>query len=59
MLESFDIGARLSRGRSYARKGQVMNVDIDKGSVRAKVQGSSSRPDRITIALKALSAADW
>lgn len=39
VLESFDIGARLSRGRSYARKGQVMNVDISKGSVKAKVQG--------------------
>lgn len=59
VLESFDIGARLNRGRSYARKGQVMNVDIDKGSVRAKVQGSSSRPYRITIEIKALSTADW
>jgi uncharacterized Zn finger protein len=59
VLESFDIGARLNRGRSYARKGQVMNVDVDKGSVRAKVQGSSSRPYRITIRIKALSAADW
>jgi uncharacterized Zn finger protein len=59
VLESFDIGTRLSRGRSYARKGQVMNVDVSKGSVRAKVQGSSSRPYRITIEIKALSASDW
>ena len=59
VLEGFDIGARLNRGRSYARKGQVMNVDISKGSVRAKVQGSSSSPYRITIEIKALSAADW
>src|SRR5829696_6863311 len=59
VLESFDIGARLNRGRSYARKGQVMNVDVGKGSVKAKVQGSSSRPYQITIRIKALSAADW
>lgn len=59
VLESFDIGARLNRGRSYARKGQVMNVDIDKGSVRAKVQGSSSRRYRITIEIKALTERDW
>lgn len=59
VLESFDIGARLSRGRSYARKGQVMNVDIGKGSVKAKVQGSSSRPYRITIEIKALTERDW
>jgi uncharacterized Zn finger protein len=59
VLESFDIGARLSRGRSYARKGQVMNVDVGKGSVRAKVQGSSSRPYQITIRIKALTERDW
>src|SRR5215216_7801731 len=59
VLESFDIGARLNRGRSYARKGQVMNVEVGEGTVKAKVQGSSSRPYRITIRIKALSAADW
>lgn len=59
VLESFDIGARLNRGRSYARKGQVMSVDISKGSVKAKVQGSSSRPYRITIEIKALTERDW
>src|SRR6185437_8083038 len=37
VLESFDIGARLQRGRSYARKGQVLNIDVDKGEVLAKV----------------------
>lgn len=59
VLESFDIGTRLTRGRAYARKGQVMNVDISKGLVKAKVQGSSSRPYSITIKVKALPAADW
>ncbi len=59
VLESFDIGARLNRGRSYARKGQVMNVDISKGVVKAKVQGSSSRPYSITIKIRALLEADW
>lgn len=59
VLESFDIGARLGRGRSYARKGQVMNVDISKGAVKAKVQGSSSRPYSITIKIKALPESDW
>ncbi len=59
VLESFNIGARLNRGRSYARKGQVMNVDISKGTVKAKVQGSSSRPYNITIKIKTLSETDW
>jgi uncharacterized Zn finger protein len=59
VLESFDIGTRLSRGRSYARKGQVMNVDIIKGAVKARVQGSSSRPYQITIKIKAIAERDW
>src|ERR1700730_13618414 len=59
VLESFDIGARLGRGRSYARRGQVLSIDIDKGKVEATVQGSRPKPYEITIEVKALSAADW
>jgi uncharacterized Zn finger protein len=59
VLESFNIGARLSRGKSYARKGQVLSVDIDKGIVKAKVQGSRSKPYNITITVKALTSKEW
>ncbi len=59
VLESFNIGARLGRGRSYARGGQVLSIDIEKGKVKAKVQGSRPKPYDITIQVKSLSAADW
>jgi uncharacterized Zn finger protein len=59
VLESFDIGARLSRGRSYARRGQVLSIDITEGAVKAKVQGSYPQPYKITIKVKALPATDW
>lgn len=59
VLESFNIGARLGRGRSYARNGQVLSIEIEKGEVKAKVQGSRSKPYDIKINIKALSAADW
>jgi uncharacterized Zn finger protein len=59
VLERFDIGARLGRGRSYARRGQVLSVDINKGVVKAKVQGSQPSPYGVTIKLKILSNADW
>jgi uncharacterized Zn finger protein len=59
VLESFNIGARLGRGRSYARRGQVLSIKIDKGKVSAKVQGSQSKPYHIEIEIKTLSAADW
>src|ERR1043166_5916739 len=59
VLESFQIGARLDRGRSYARRGQVLTIAIDKGVVTAKVQGSRPTPYEVTIELNVLSAADW
>ena len=59
ILESFNLGARLTRGRSYARKGQVISINIDPGIVRAKVQGSSSKPYDVMIKLKPLSEDEW
>jgi uncharacterized Zn finger protein len=59
VLESFHIGARLGRGRSYARRGQVLSIEIEKGKVKAKVQGSRSKPYGIKIHIKTLTATDW
>ncbi len=59
VLESFDIGGRLSRGRSYARGGQVLSVDVDEGRVAAKVQGSQPQPYKVAIAVKALTPGEW
>ena len=58
-LESFNIGARLTRGRSYARSGQVLSIDISKGEIKSKVQGSRPKPYDIKIKVKTLSDADW
>jgi uncharacterized Zn finger protein len=59
VLESFNIGARLGRGRSYARSGQVLSIKIDKGKVGAKVQGSRPKPYDVKLQIKTLSASDW
>ncbi|MFZ2089478.1 MAG: SWIM zinc finger family protein [Desulfobaccales bacterium] len=59
VLEGFDIGERLNRGRTYARKGQVMDIEIEKGSVRATVQGSRSRPYEVEVRFRPLSRAQW
>jgi uncharacterized Zn finger protein len=55
VLESFDIGARLQRGRSYARKGQVTAINIKPGTVTAKVQGSRPQPYAVSITIPKLS----
>lgn len=59
VLESFDIGARLGRGRTYARRGQVISVNIGKGLVTAQVQGSRVRPYKVSIKIKQLSPEQW
>ncbi len=59
VLESFNIGARLGRGRSYARSGQVLSIDIEKGVIDAQVQGSRPKPYKIQIKINPLSTANW
>lgn len=59
VLEGFNMGARLTRGRTYARKGQVISIDIDKGIVTAEVQGSRAKPYHVSIKVKTLSKAKW
>jgi uncharacterized Zn finger protein len=59
VLESFAMGNRLTRGRTYARKGQVVSLDVTAGEVRAIVQGSRVRPYRVTIGLVPFSELIW
>lgn len=49
VLESFALGTRLTRGRNYARKGQVVAMTITQGEVAARVQGSREEPYSLTI----------
>jgi uncharacterized Zn finger protein len=59
VLESFQMGARLTRGRSYARSGQVLDLQVTAGLVTARVQGSRVRPYQVSIGLRVLSERDW
>src|SRR5690348_13775602 len=59
VLESFDIGSRLQRGRSYARKGQVLSINVKKGMVEARVQGSRQDPYAVHIQVRPLLPSEW
>jgi uncharacterized Zn finger protein len=59
VLESIGVGGRLQRGRTYARKGQVLDLDVDAGAVTATVQGSRARPYRVRVGLAAFGKAEW
>lgn len=59
VLEGIIVGGRLQRGRTYARKGQVLAMDLDAGSVTAQVQGSRSRPYKVRIGITAFGKPEW
>lgn len=59
VLESFALGSRLTRGKNYARRGQVVSLEVASGMVTASVQGSRKTPYKVSIALPAFSELVW
>src|SRR5215468_8827044 len=59
VLESYGMSGRLQRGRSYARRGQVMEFSLAGGQVTARVQGSRPQPYRVSLSVRPLTAAQW
>lgn len=59
VLESFALGTRLTRGRAYARRGQVLRLDVAPGLVTASVQGSRPDPYPVRIRLAAYPDEVW
>ncbi len=59
VLDSYGMASRLQRGRSYARRGQVIEFTLAAGKVTARVQGS--RPDayRVALTVRPLTGAQW
>ena len=57
-VESYhDYESRLPRGRSYVRQGAVIDLQIEKGRITAKVQGSELY--EINISIKELPGEKW
>jgi uncharacterized Zn finger protein len=59
VLESFALGSRLTRGKNYARRGQVISMKVAPGVVTSSVQGSRKTPYTVSIALPAFSELVW
>ncbi|MDG4832368.1 SWIM zinc finger family protein [Solwaraspora sp. WMMD1047] len=59
VLESFALGTRLTRGRAYARAGQVLSLTVAPGTVAASVQGSRPTPYRVTVGLRTFEEPVW
>src|SRR5262245_47586231 len=52
VLDSFRLSGRLARGRTYARSGQVLSIQVNPGLVTASVQGSRAQPYSVEIGVK-------
>lgn len=59
MLYRFGWKGRLANGRMYADAGRVQDFRVEKGRVRAAVQGSRTQPYDVTVQVKPLPDADW
>ena len=58
-MERLVDSGRLTRGRSYARKGQVLSIEETKDGIAARVQGSRKTPYKIKIWIAPLTDAQW
>ncbi|GAA2510552.1 hypothetical protein [Pilimelia columellifera] len=59
LLESICDGGRLTRGRAYARKGQVLYLSVAPGVVTALVQGSRPDPYQATVRIPVFDSDAW
>jgi uncharacterized Zn finger protein len=59
VLEKLGVGGRLTRGRTYARAGQVIDLSIEPGEIVATVQGSRAEPYRARIGLTPFAEPAW
>jgi uncharacterized Zn finger protein len=59
LLDSYGLGARMQRGRRYARQGQLVSFDVQPGVLVAQVQGSRRTPYVVTVAAQPLSDSQW
>ncbi|NJR49707.1 MAG: metal-binding protein [Leptolyngbyaceae cyanobacterium CSU_1_3] len=59
VLESFGWTRRLARARTYAREGNVLNIDFQGAKVSARVQGTAPEPYKVSLSLDPFSDEQW
>ncbi len=58
-LEALAVGGRLSRGRNYARRGQVVDLTMGPGRIDSHVQGTRPKAYEVSVAIPPLDDAMW
>jgi hypothetical protein len=52
VLEGYGLGGRMQRGRTYARKGQVLSIAVRPAVIVAQVQGSRPSPYAVRVTMR-------
>ena len=58
VLDSYEMGARLDRGRTYANTGKVISLELNEGRAIAKVKGNYRPFYRVEIVFPPLEEAE-
>ncbi|TCK22640.1 hypothetical protein [Pseudonocardia endophytica] len=58
-LTDLGVGGRLSRGRTYARSGQIVSLDVAAGAAVALVQGTRPKPYTVRIGVRTWDKSEW
>lgn len=58
-IESTETSSRLTRGRSYARSGQVLSLTVAPGIVSSRVQGSRRQPYDVVLTIPVFRDVEW
>ena len=59
LLNTYRFKKRLERGRIYAREGNILHMEFQKGKVHAKVQGTADEPYKLQISIERFTDEDW
>ncbi len=59
VLEQIGVGGRMARGRSYARQGQIVSLEVTAGAAVAHVQGTRPRPYAVRVGVPTFGKAEW
>jgi len=59
VLESFGWVRRLARARTYAREGNVLNIDFKGSKVTARVQGTAPEPYKVSLSIDPFADDQW
>jgi len=58
-MDYFESDSRITQGKNYAKKGQVLDLQVDTGIITAKVQCTKARPFSVKIEFKMFSNEEW